>query len=57
MLPKYGSIPKYFFEFSDNLREWKASFRSNTDNTSHFELPNTENVSLTKGYTKLFLLS
>ena len=42
-------------EFSDNLREWNASFKSKTDNTSHFELPNTENVSLTKGYAKLFL--
>ena len=26
-----------------------------TERTSHFELPKTENVSLTKGYTKLFL--
>ena len=25
-----------------------------TDNTSHLELPNTENVSLSKGYAKLF---
>ena len=54
MLLKYGSIPQYFFEFSDNLREWNASFKSKTDNTSHFELPSTENVSLTKGYAKLF---
>ena len=29
------------------------SFRSSTDSTSHFELPNTENLSLTKGYAKL----
>ena len=54
MLPKYGSIPQYFFEFSDNLRERNASFKSKTDNTSHFVLPSTENVSLTKGYAKLF---
>ena len=54
MLPKYGSVLQYFFEFSDNLREWKASFKSKTDNTSHFELPSTENVSVTKGYAKLF---
>ena len=26
-----------------------------TDNTSHLELPNTENVSFNKGYTRLFL--
>ena len=31
------------------------SFQSNTDNTSHLELPNTENVSFNKGYAKLFL--
>ena len=48
-LPKYGSILQYFFEFSDSLNEWKASFRSSTDSTSHFEFPNTENVSLTNG--------
>ena len=54
MLPKYRSIPQYFFEFSDNLREWNAAFKSKTDNTSHLELPNAENVSLTKGYAKLF---
>ena len=28
--------------------------KSKTDNTSHLELPNTENVSLNKGYAKLF---
>ena len=27
---------------------------SNTDSTSHLELPNTEKVSLTNGYAKLF---
>ena len=48
-LPKYGSILQYFLEFSDNLNEWKVSFRSNTDNTSHLEFPNTEKVSLTNG--------
>ena len=25
-LPKYGSIPQYFVEFSDNLKEWNAFF-------------------------------
>ena len=30
-------------------------FKSNTDNTSHPELPNTENVSFSKGYAKLSL--
>ena len=49
VLPKYGSIPQYFLEFSDNLNEWKVSFKSRTDNTSHLELPNTENVSFHKG--------
>ena len=37
MLPKYGSIPQHFFEFSDSLREWNASFKSRTDNTSPLE--------------------
>ena len=48
-LPKYGSIPQYLSELSDSLSKWKASFRSNTDNTSHLEFPYTENVSLTNG--------
>ena len=47
-------MPQYFLEFSDNLNEWKVSFRSRTDNTSHLELPNTENVFLSKGHAKLF---
>ena len=55
MLPKEGSIPQYFFEFSDSLKEGNASLKPSTDNTSHLELPNTENVSLSKGYAKLFL--
>ena len=50
VLPKYGSIPQYFFAFFDNFSEWNASFKSNTDSTSHLELPYTENVSLSKGY-------
>ena len=54
MLPKQGSIPQYFLEFSNNLNEWKASFKPRTDNTSHLDLPNTENVTLSKGYAKLF---
>ena len=45
VLPKYGNIPQYLFEFFESLKEWKASFKSNTDRTSHLELPNTENVS------------
>ena len=48
-------ICNIFFEFSDSLSEWKVSFRSSTERTLHFELPNTENVSLTNGYAKLFL--
>ena len=47
-------MPQYFFKFSDNLKEWNASFKSQTDSTSNLELPNTENVSLSKGYAKLF---
>ena len=48
-LPKYGQIPQYLFEFSKSPREWNASFKSKTDNTSHLKLPNTENVSFNKG--------
>ena len=55
VLPKYESIPQYLFEFSNNLSELNASFKSNTDSTSHLELPNTENVSLSKGYARLIL--
>ena len=54
MLEKQGSIPQYF-EFSDNLKEWNASFKSKTDSTLHLELPNMENVYLSKGYARLFL--
>ena len=43
-LPKYGNIPQYFFECSDNLREWNASFKSSIKSTSYLELPNAENV-------------
>ena len=53
-LPKYRSIPQYFCDFSDSHREWKASFKSNTDITSYFELPNNAKVCLDNGYTKLF---
>ena len=53
-LPKYGSIPQYFCDFSDSLKEWKASFKSKTDITSHLELPNNAKVSLNNGYAKLF---
>ena len=49
VLPKYGSIPQYFLEFSDNLHEWNVSFKSRIDSTSYLELPNTENISLSKG--------
>ena len=53
-LPKYGSIPQYFIEFSDNHNEWNVSFKSRTDSTSYLELPNTEKISFSKGYAKLF---
>ena len=54
VLPMYGNIPQYLFEFSDNLSEWNAAFKSNTDNTSHLELPNIENVSLIRGMPNCF---
>ena len=44
VLPNYGNIPQYLFEFYDSLKERKVSFKSNTDRTLHLELPNTENV-------------
>ena len=44
-LPKYGKIPQYLFEFSKSLKEWNASFKSNTDKTLYLELPITENIS------------
>ena len=43
-LPKYSSIPQYFFESSESCNEWNASCRSNTKSTSHLEFPRTENV-------------
>ena len=54
VLPKYGNIPQYFFEFSNNLSERNASFKSNTDNPSYLELPNTVNVSFNKGMPNCF---
>ena len=54
VLPKYGSIMQYLFELSNNLSELNVSFKSNTDNTLHLELPNTENVSFNKAYPKVF---
>ena len=48
-LPKYGKILQYLFEFSESPNEWNASFRSYTDRTLHWELPNTENVSFNNG--------
>ena len=39
------------------MDEWNASFKSNTDSTSHLELPNTENMSLSKGYARIFCYS
>ena len=57
MLPKYTSVPQYFLEFSDHHKECNASFKSRTDNTSHLECPNTENVYLSEGYAKFSLLT
>ena len=54
-LPKYGKIQQYFFKFPDNVKEWNASFKSNTKSTSHLELPKVANVSFINGYAKLFL--
>ena len=55
MLPKYGNIPQYVFEFSESLIELNASFKSNTDNILHVEAPNTENEFISHGCAKLFL--
>ena len=48
-LPKYGNILQYLFKSSENLNEWNASFKSNTERTLRLELLRTENVSLTNG--------
>ena len=45
---------QYLLESSESLSESNASFESNTERTSHFEFPRTENVSLTNRYAKLF---
>ena len=55
VLPKYGHIPQYHFEFFNIFSECNASFKSNIGHTSHLELPTTENVSFSKGHAKLFL--
>ena len=47
--PKYGKIPQYLFKFSESLREWNASLKSKTYNTSHLEPPDTKNVSFDNG--------
>ena len=44
-----GNIPQYLLEFSKILKKWNASFKSKTDDTSHLEVPNTENVSFNNG--------
>ena len=52
-LPKYGNILQYLLESSASHNERSASFKSNTERTSHFELPKTQNVSLLN-YSLLF---
>ena len=47
-------LPQNLFKFSKILKEWNASFKSNTDRTSHLELPNTENLFFNNGQAKLF---
>ena len=42
-------MPQNFVEFLVSHKEWKASFKSNTDMTSHLELPSIENVSFKSG--------
>ena len=49
VLLKYGNIQQYLLESSKSLKEWNAFFRSNTERTSHLELPKIENVSLSNG--------
>ena len=53
-LSKYGNTLQYLFQSSESLNEWNASFKCNTERTSHLELLRTENVSLTNGKAKLF---
>ena len=54
-LPKYSKIPQYFFEIYD-VKEQKASFKSNTEKTSHLEFPNIANMAFINRYAKLFLV-
>ena len=42
------------WNFLISLMNGKHLFKSRTDNISLLELPNTENVSLSEGYAKLF---
>ena len=46
--------PLNHFELSDNFNEKYSGFRSKPDRTSHLELPNSKNVSFSKGYARLF---
>ena len=46
--------PKELFVISETFKEWNVSFKSRIYSASHLVLPNTENVSLSKGYDKLF---
>ena len=58
VLPEYGKIPQYLFEFSESLTEWNVSLKSKTDNTSHLELSNTEmylSIKEKLSYSLLFL--
>ena len=54
MLPKYGKIPQYLFEFPKCLKEWNISFQTSTNKTSHLEQPSIENVSFNKDLAKLY---
>ena len=54
-LPKYGNNFINLFEFAESLSKWNACFTSKIGNNSHLKLLNIKNVSLCKGYARLFL--
>ena len=45
----YQNMVRFLIIFLNFLREWNVSFKSKINNTSHLELPNTENVSFNEG--------
>ena len=50
-----GVFHSIFWNFLIIITNGMHLLNLDTDSTSHLELPNTENVSLSKGYAKLYL--